>query len=88
MNTPKQEKWIYRNFFRITNANGAMTVGGTYNYIAGNIKMPPRWMEKLGLEWLCRLIQEPRRIKRIINAVIAFPITVFLAKLFKKKFKA
>ncbi|MDP3917724.1 MAG: WecB/TagA/CpsF family glycosyltransferase, partial [Candidatus Woesebacteria bacterium] len=38
MNTPKQEKWIYRNFFRLTNVTGAMTVGGTFNYIAGNMK--------------------------------------------------
>lgn len=81
MNTPKQENWIYRNFFRLTNVTGAMTVGGTYNYIAGNMKTPPKWVENIGLEWLYRLIQEPKRFKRILNAVIIFPWNVFKYKL-------
>jgi N-acetylglucosaminyldiphosphoundecaprenol N-acetyl-beta-D-mannosaminyltransferase len=81
MNTPKQEKWIYRNFFRITKANGAMTVGGTYNYVAGRMKIPPKWMTNLGLEWLYRLLQEPKRWKRIVNAIIVFPWRVFMWKL-------
>lgn len=81
MNTPKQEKWIYRNFFRLTKVTGAMAVGGTYNYIAGNMQYPPKWMEKLGLEWVWRLIQEPKRLKRILNAFPIFPWKVFLWKL-------
>lgn len=83
LNTPKQEKWIYRNFFR-TKVTGAMAFGGTFNYIAGNMKLPPTWMEKLGLEWVYRLLQEPIRWRRILNAVIVFPWEVFLYKLFKK----
>lgn len=81
LNTPKQEKWIYRNFFRLTNVIGAFAFGGTYNYVAGNMKLPPKWMEKLGLEWVYRLIQEPKRWKRIWNAIIVFPWKVFLWKL-------
>lgn len=81
MNTPKQEKWIFRNLYRFLNVTGAMTVGGTYNYVAGNMKLPPKWMEKLGLEWTYRLVQEPWRLKRIINAVIVFPWKVFMWKL-------
>ncbi len=81
MNTPKQEKWIYRNFFRLPKTIGAMAVGGTFNYVAGNMKFPPMWMEKLGLEWVWRLIQEPMRIKRILNAFPIFPLRVFLWKL-------
>lgn len=77
LNTPKQEKWIFRNFYRLLNVTGAMAVGGTFNYVAGNMKLPPKWMEKLGLEWIYRLIQEPKRFKRIINAVIVFPWKVF-----------
>lgn len=82
MNTPKQEKWIFRNFYRLLNVTGAMAVGGTFNYIAGNMKLPPKWMEKLGLEWLYRFYQEPNRIIRILNAVIIFPLTVLKWKLF------
>lgn len=86
MNTPKQEKWIFRNFFRLK-ATGAMAVGGTFNYIAGNMKLPPRWMEKLGLEWVYRLIQEPKRLKRILNAFPIFPWKVFMWKLRKQSRK-
>lgn len=79
MTTPKQEKWIYRNFFRL-NATGAMAIGGTYNFMSGNLSLPPKWLESLGLEWLWRLITEPSRIKRIFNAVILFPIEVLIYK--------
>jgi N-acetylglucosaminyldiphosphoundecaprenol N-acetyl-beta-D-mannosaminyltransferase len=81
MNTPKQEKWIFRNFFRLTSVTGAMTVGGTFNYVAGNMKLPPKWMDKFGLEWVYRLIQEPKRWRRILNAFPVFPWTVFRYKL-------
>ncbi|MEK7168789.1 MAG: WecB/TagA/CpsF family glycosyltransferase [Patescibacteria group bacterium] len=83
LNTPKQEKWIFKNIYRLPGVTGAMTVGGTFNYMAGNMKLPPKWMEKIGLEWIYRLIQEPWRFKRIINAVIVFPWKVFMWKLTK-----
>lgn len=84
LNTPKQEKWIFRNLYRILNVTGAFALGGTFNYVAGNMKLPPKWIENMGIEWLFRLIQEPKRINRIINAVIIFPSRVLIWKLFKK----
>jgi len=83
LNTPKQEKWIFRNIYRI-NTIGAMTVGGTFNFISGNTKLPPIWMEKIGLEWVWRLFKEPKRWKRIVNAFPIFPWKVFLWKLRKQ----
>lgn len=80
LNTPKQEKWIFRNLYRILNVTGAFALGGTFNYVAGNMKLPPKWMEKLGLEWVYRFIQEPNRLKRIINAFPIFPWKVFMWK--------
>ena len=77
---PKQEKWIRKNFGRLK-IGGAMAVGGTFRYIAGMSSLPPKWMETLGLEWFYRLITEPKRIKRIVNAVIIFPWKVFLYKI-------
>lgn len=82
MTPPKQEKWIYRNFFR-TNAIGAMGVGGTYRYYLGLSPLPPKWMANFGLEWFWRLITEPRRVLRIAKAIIIFPCKVFLSKFFK-----
>jgi len=87
LGAPKQEKWIKRYFFRL-DAVGAMTIGGTLNYIAGYSKLPPQWMAKFGLEWLWRVINEPKRIKRIINATIVFPWTIILVKLLKQRFKS
>lgn len=74
--SPKQEKWIVHNLPSLPSVKLAVGVGGAFDFIAGIKKRAPTWMQKLGLEWLFRLIQEPRRIVRIFNAVIKFPIAV------------
>lgn len=76
---PKQEKWIAKHLKEL-NCGGAMAVGGTFSYISGKSKLPPSWMERGGLEWLWRLVCEPRRVLRILNAVLVFPVKVFLYK--------
>ncbi len=85
----KQEKWIFRNFFRLR-ATGAMAVGGTFNFISGNASLPPKWMAKNGLEWVYRLFSEPfnfwSRARRIFNAFPKFPWVVFTSKLLRKKY--
>ncbi|KKP46890.1 MAG: N-acetylglucosaminyldiphosphoundecaprenol N-acetyl-beta-D-mannosaminyltransferase [Candidatus Woesebacteria bacterium GW2011_GWA1_33_30] len=83
MTPPKQEKWIYRNIYRMKGSPSAMTVGGTFRYIAGMSKLPPKWLASLGLEWLWRVVTEPKRIIRIWNAVIVFSARVVIFKLFK-----
>lgn len=76
---PKQEIWIHKNLSKL-NIGGAMAVGGTFRYIAGLSPLPPKWMEKVGLEWLYRLINEPWRAVRIFQAVVVFPLKVFWYK--------
>lgn len=71
---PKQEQWITEHFESIHNLKLAMGVGGSFDFWSGNIKRAPLFFQKMGLEWLWRLMREPRRIKRIINALIIFPI--------------
>ncbi|MBU1180391.1 WecB/TagA/CpsF family glycosyltransferase [Patescibacteria group bacterium] len=78
----KQEKWIFENLPKLASAKIAMGVGGAFDFISGRAKRAPEWMRKRGLEWLWRLMQEPRRIGRIINAVIIFP---FLCLTYKKQ---
>ena len=56
----------------------AMGIGGSFDYLTGKITRAPIFMRQIGLEWLWRLIQQPKRIKRIWNAVIIFPIKVIL----------
>lgn len=50
----------------------AMGVGGSFDYWARRIRRAPVWMRQIGLEWLWRLIRQPKRWKRIWNAVIVF----------------
>lgn len=77
---PKQEKWIARNLKKMPSVRLAIGVGGAFDIISGRIKRAPRWMRNAGLEWLWRLIQEPRRIGRIYNATIKFGWLVFKNK--------
>jgi len=60
---PKQEKWIgmYGRELAIPVMIG---VGGTFDFITGNTKRAPGWMQRFGLEWLHRLLKEPRRLWR------------------------
>lgn len=77
---PKQEIWIHENLSRL-DIGGAMAVGGAFRYVAGLSSLPPGWMAKIGLEWLYRLITEPKRIGRIWNAVVVFPTKLLVSKL-------
>jgi N-acetylglucosaminyldiphosphoundecaprenol N-acetyl-beta-D-mannosaminyltransferase len=77
---PKQEKWAYKWLDKLE-VGGVMVVGGAFDFIAGRAKLPPEWMEKAGLEWLWRLLHQPRRLGRIFVATIVFPVRVFWTKL-------
>lgn len=68
---PAQELWIARNqpHLRVPVAIG---VGGLFDYLAGAVPRAPRWMRRLGLEWLYRLIRQPWRWRRILTAVPLF----------------
>lgn len=60
LGAPKQEKWMYAHKGRV---KGLMIgVGAGFDYFAGNIKRAPLWMQKCSLEWLYRLLQDPRRL--------------------------
>lgn len=59
----KQEKWIARNVPHLP-VKVAMGVGGAFDYWSGRVPRAPRLLRALGLEWLCRLIVQPWRVKR------------------------
>lgn len=75
---PRQETWISENLSKLSSVKLAIGIGGAFDFIAGTRKRAPHLLQKLGLEWVYRLIQEPKRIRRIFNAVIVFPVKVLL----------
>jgi len=79
LGAPKQELWIAHNMKR-TKSNVFIGIGGTLDFVSGNIKRAPLYMRRAGLEWLYRLMVEPMRIKRIWNALIVFPIIVMFRR--------
>jgi N-acetylglucosaminyldiphosphoundecaprenol N-acetyl-beta-D-mannosaminyltransferase len=60
-----QEKWIARNMHK-TGAAVSMGVGAAFDFVAGVQRRAPTWMQRLGLEWLYRLLGEPRRWRRML----------------------
>lgn len=78
---PKQEIWIQKYKNKLIHTKFFIGVGGTFDFVSGNIRRAPTWMQKLNIEWLYRLLQEPKkRVKRIWNAVIIFPYKIFIYK--------
>ena len=63
LGNPKQELWMGRNAAAL-NVPVMIGVGGTFNFIAGRVKRAPTWMQKCGLEWIYRILQEPGRLWR------------------------
>lgn len=70
---PEQEKFIFENREKFPKAKVLVGVGGTFDFLTGKMKRAPKLMRKAGLEWLFRLVQEPKRLKRMIDATIIFP---------------
>lgn len=64
MTAPKQEKWTYSHWNELNIHCHAGTIGAVFDFFAGNTKRAPQWWQKHGLEWLYRLIKEPRRMWR------------------------
>lgn len=63
MTAPKQEKWAYQHYNQLY-VGHICCIGAVFDFYAGNIRRAPKWMIKAGLEWLYRLIKEPRRMWR------------------------
>ena len=67
---PKQEKWVRSNYDKIETLV-TMVIGGSLDYISGNVNRAPFWARRIGIEWLFRLAQEPWRLGRQL-ALIKF----------------
>ncbi len=83
--SPEQEKWIYKNLKKMPSVKVAVGVGGAFDFISDRIKRAPKFLQKIGLEWLWRLILQPRRAKRIYNGVIGLAYLALRSKIKNKK---
>ena len=84
MTAPKQEKWT-DEFGRQLNANVICSIGAVFDFYAGTVDRPGEFWQKLGLEWLGRLIKEPRRMyKRYIYYGFVFLIYLIKSVVNKK----
>ena len=64
MTAPKQEKWIYSNWQKLNIHCHVGTVGAVFDFYAGTTERAPLWWQQHSLEWLYRLIKEPKRMWR------------------------
>jgi N-acetylglucosaminyldiphosphoundecaprenol N-acetyl-beta-D-mannosaminyltransferase len=76
LGSPRQEYWLAENL-RATGCGAGIGVGGSFDVIGGRIERAPRVVRRLGLEWLYRLVKEPRRWRR----QLALPRFVWLVAL-------
>jgi N-acetylglucosaminyldiphosphoundecaprenol N-acetyl-beta-D-mannosaminyltransferase len=85
LTAPKQEKWLHANAVRLT-APFAGAVGAVFDFYAGRVRRSHPWLQRTGLEWLPRLLQEPRRLwRRMFVSAPVFLLDVALARLRRRR---
>ncbi len=77
---PRQERWIARNLDHVPGVRVAVGVGGSLDYLAGAATPPPGLVHAIGLEWLWRLVRDPRRWRRQ-RVLPLFAVLVLLRRL-------
>ena len=64
MTAPKQEKWTYTHWKELDIHCHVGTIGAVFDFFAGTVERAPLWWQEHGLEWLYRLLKEPKRMWR------------------------
>ena len=75
MTAPKQEKWTYQHWNELDIHCHVGTIGAVFDFYAGTAKRAPQWWQKHSLEWLYRLIKEPKRMWR--RYLIGNPLFIY-----------
>ncbi len=77
MTAPKQEKWTFSHWNELNIHCHVGTIGAVFDFFAGTVERAPVWWQRHGLEWLYRLLKEPKRMWRryiIGNALFLFNV--------------
>jgi N-acetylglucosaminyldiphosphoundecaprenol N-acetyl-beta-D-mannosaminyltransferase len=84
MTAPKQEKWVEKNREQL-DVPVIGSIGAVFDFYAGTYPRAPQWMCKVGIEWLYRLIKEPRRMwRRNLVSTPKFIVLVFSRHILRK----
>jgi N-acetylglucosaminyldiphosphoundecaprenol N-acetyl-beta-D-mannosaminyltransferase len=86
MTAPKQEKWVYK-YKDDLNANNICSIGAVFDFYAGNVNRAPKFIVRLGLEWLHRSMKSKRLFKRNFISNPKFVLHILQIKFFIKKIK-
>lgn len=62
MGVPRQELWVAKHYDQLTSAKVLVSGGAIFDFVSGNVKRAPHFIRRIKLEWLFRLIQEPKRL--------------------------
>jgi N-acetylglucosaminyldiphosphoundecaprenol N-acetyl-beta-D-mannosaminyltransferase len=85
MGVPMQELWIYKNKDKLKTVKIAIAGGAIIDFISGNVRRAPVWIQKIGMEWLFRFAQEPKRLfRRYFSGNFIYFWNIF-SKLSKRK---
>lgn len=79
MGSPRQERWV-RDYGRSFGACIVLTVGGSLDVFAGKVRRAPRWVRRMGAEWLYRLLSDPKRMGRQVR-LLTFGARVLVERL-------
>lgn len=86
LGAPRQETWISQNrkLLSKNDVRVAAGLGGTVDFLSGEIKRAPKWVRAIGFEWVFRLLREPKRLKRQLSTLPEFAIRAIFTKNFVK----
>ncbi len=82
---PRQERWVAENKDFLPAV--LLAVGAAFDFHAGTVKQAPAWIQKSGLEWLYRLVQEPGRLWKRYLTTNSYFLYLFFVNALKKSFK-
>lgn len=86
LSTPKQERWMASHIGRLE-APVLIGVGAAFDFLAGEKQQAPAWMQRNGLEWLFRLVTEPRRLWRRYLSIVPKFIVLAGAQLVRSRLR-
>ena len=76
LGVPREQTFAVRYGDRLPNVGVIKTSGGLFNFLSGTNRRAPQWMQATGLEWLWRLLLEPRRL--FVRYLVTNPLAIFL----------